>query len=648
MDKNFYGTTSSGGTNNFGTVFQVTSAGDLTTLVNFTGTSGAARGARPLAQLLRASDGNFYGTTYAGGANNRGTVFKVTSIGVLTTIVDFTGSTTASDKARGANPAAALIEDVSSPGTFYGTTTAGGVNGLGTVFKVEAGTASASYDFAGPNGSDPEAALVQARDGGSYGTTARGGIGSPAFGTIFKFDPAAGIVAPPLYTFTGGSDGAAPYSELIQGRGVDVSFYGTTSAGGGPNSVGGAHNAGTIFNVTSAGNVTIIHSFNPSLPSPAEGNAPLGGLVFGPDTRSLSFYGTTYIGGTDNLGTVYQILVNPGPKLNTLYSFPFNSSNSPSKGSYPESKLILATDGFYYGTTSSGGPGNSGTVFRVDTNGSATTLAAFNVPPSGVPVITSSLEVTAHQNDSNFSYLIQATNFPTSFGAQGLPPGFFLDTSSGVIFRTTDTFVGDYTILISASNAAGTGTARLMLHILPAVPVITSSGSASGTQGQPFNYQIQADGNPSSYGATGLPAGLAVDATTGAITGTPTTTGKFAATISATNSGGTGTATLTITINAAPIGSTPTPAPAKLANLSSRGPVEFGPDIMIGGFIVQGSASKQVVMRGIGPSLTAFGVASALQDPTLSLRDPNGNELEFNDNYPEAPQSERDILIYTI
>lgn len=82
----------------------------------------------------------------------------------------------------------------------------------------------------------------------------------------------------------------------------------------------------------------------------------------------------------------------------------------------------------------------------------------------------------------------------------------------------------------------------------------------------------------------------------------------------------------------------------KLANLSTRGPVEFGTDVMIGGFIIQGSASRQIVIRGMGPSLTAFGVADALQDPTLSLRDANGNQLEFNDNYTQAPQSEQDIL----
>ena len=645
IDKNLYGTTSSGGTNNFGTIFRVSPAGDLTTLVNFTGVTGSARGARPLAQLLLASDGNFYGTTYSGGANNRGTAFRFTPSGGFTTVVDFTGSMNASDKARGANPAAPLIEDVSSLGTFYGTTSAGGVNGMGTVFRIAAGAAAASHDFAGANGSDPEAALVQARDGSFYGTTARGGAGPSPSGTIFKFDPATGIIAPPLHTFSG-SDGAAPYADLIQGRGFDLSFYGTTSAGG-------PQNAGTIFNATSTGSITIIHAFDPRLSNSSgnvsnpEGSAPLAGLAFGPDTRSLSFYGTTYTGGKDNLGTIYQILVSPGPKLNTLYSFSFDgTSNAPSKGSYPESKLILATDGFYYGTTSLGGPGNSGTVFRVDSNGAATTIAGFNAPASGVPVITSALDVRAHANDAEFSYLIQATNFPTSYDAQGLPPSFAVDKASGIIFRTStfNAFVGDYTILLSASNAAGTGTAYLMLHVVPAAPVITSSPLASGTQDQPFNYQIQADGNPSSYGATGLPAGLAVNTSTGAITGTPTTTGKFAATISATNGGGTGTATLTITINAAPPGSTPTPAPAKLANLSTRGPVEFGTDVMIGGFIIQGSASKQIVMRGIGPSLTAFGVSNALQDPTLSLRDPNGNELEFNDNYTEAPQSEQDTL----
>jgi hypothetical protein len=86
------------------------------------------------------------------------------------------------------------------------------------------------------------------------------------------------------------------------------------------------------------------------------------------------------------------------------------------------------------------------------------------------------------------------------------------------------------------------------------------------------------------------------------------------------------------------------PITGKLANISTRGPVEFGSAVMIGGFIVQGEGSKTIVARGIGPSLTAIGVVGALQDPTISLHDSNGAQLEFNDNYSEAPASERSTL----
>lgn len=105
--------------------------------MNFTGISGT-KGSSPVAILIRGSDGLFfYGTTYSGGANNVGTVFKVTAAGVLTTLAEFTGGI--SGIARGANPTTALIEDPAIPGTFYGTTTYGGANGLGTIYKITDG-----------------------------------------------------------------------------------------------------------------------------------------------------------------------------------------------------------------------------------------------------------------------------------------------------------------------------------------------------------------------------------------------------------------------------------------------------------------------------------------------------------------------------
>jgi uncharacterized repeat protein (TIGR03803 family) len=129
-DGNFYGTTASGGTKaNNGTVYQMTPAGMLTTLVSFNGTNGSY----PAAGLVQGSDGNFYGTTVSGGAGGLGTVFRVTPAGVLTTLVSF-------GKTNGAAPLAALVQG--SDGNFYGTTSLGGnlsLNngaGYGAVFKM--------------------------------------------------------------------------------------------------------------------------------------------------------------------------------------------------------------------------------------------------------------------------------------------------------------------------------------------------------------------------------------------------------------------------------------------------------------------------------------------------------------------------------
>ncbi len=296
------GRRSFGGT---GTVFQVTDSGQLTTLVNFTGT-GPDRGEAPVAALIHGTDGSFYGTTYSGGTSNLGTVFKMTvttttdgmTTAVLTTLADFTGIGTT----RGENPTTGLLEDPMFPGTFYGTTTHGGTNDAGTIFMIAGASISTVADFNGVTASDPESSLIKARDGKFYGTTAQGG--TFGFGTVYSFN--GSIISGVLHAFAGPPDeGAAPYTELVQGLGVDTALYGTTSAGG-------DNFAGTIFSVNPNGTFRSIYSFDPIFAGP-EGSAPFAGLAPGTDTRSVSFYGTTFTGGTDNFGTIFQILVNPGP-----------------------------------------------------------------------------------------------------------------------------------------------------------------------------------------------------------------------------------------------------------------------------------------------------------------------------------------------
>jgi hypothetical protein len=169
------------------------------------------------------------------------------------------------------------------------------------------------------------------------------------------------------------------------------------------------------------------------------------------------------------------------------------------------------------------------------------------------PLITSPTVATATVGGA-FSYLITATNAPTTFAAMPLPAGLTIAPTTGQISGVA-TIAGTTAVTLSATNAGGVGTALLTVTTTAAtpVPVITSALTASATVGSTVTYQITATGNPTAYGATGLPAGLTVNTASGLISGAASATGAYAVTISATNAAGTGSAAWALTINAIPI-----------------------------------------------------------------------------------------------
>ncbi len=262
-DGNFYGTTFAAGNGNLGTVYRMTPAGVLTTLATFYG----ANGANPLGGLLLASDGNYYGTTSAGGTSNLGTLFRMTPAGALTPLVQLTAAT-------GTSPRAALIQ--AADGNFYGTTSAGGTGGFGTVFKLTpAGALTVLVNFTGTTGSflgsSSQAPLVQGTDTLLYGTTSTGG--SSNLGTVFKMTTTGTFTSLASFAGTSGVLGANPLAGLIQA--ADGLFYGTASAGG-------TSSSGVVFKITSAGVLSNLTSFNGTT-----GNTPQGAL-FQADRRKCS------------------------------------------------------------------------------------------------------------------------------------------------------------------------------------------------------------------------------------------------------------------------------------------------------------------------------------------------------------------------
>jgi uncharacterized repeat protein (TIGR03803 family) len=265
--------------------------------------TGGSDGGNPLDGFIADSAGNLYGTTNAGGASGYGVVFKITKSGVQSVLYSFVGGT------DGEFPEGGLIRD--KVGNLYGTTTAGGgVENSGIVFMVSAaGVEQVLYTFpGGTNGATPQAGLAIDAEGNLYGTTTAGGANGN--GIVFKLTKkGTQWTETVLYTFGTGTDGAIPVAGVIL-RGT--SLYGTTSAGG-------AYGYGTIFQLTRSGAAwteTIVHNFEDG----DDGAVPYGGLIA---DKLGNLYGAATEGGSGGGGTIYELSPASGSwTFNVIYSNP--------------------------------------------------------------------------------------------------------------------------------------------------------------------------------------------------------------------------------------------------------------------------------------------------------------------------------------
>jgi uncharacterized repeat protein (TIGR03803 family) len=345
---NLFGTTLQGGAGDLGTVFRVRADGSgFVVLHSFVG--GTADGSSPYTGLLADGAGNLYGTTYQGGASNLGTVFTIKPDGSGYTVLHsfFGGS------AGGANPLSGLVTDGGT--TLFGTTQFGGASNLGTVFTIKtdgSGFALLS-SLAGVFGSHPRGNLLADGAGNLFGTTPSGGYGA---GTVFTIKTdGSGFTLLHAFPSLPTLEGAGPNGDLVaDGAG---NLYGTAYAGG-------ALDLGTVFTIRTDGTgFAVLRSFAGGI---ADGSGPHAGLLA---DGAGNLYGTTVHGGASDAGTVFRIAID-GSAFAVVHSF----TGAPFDGAYPEAGLVADPAGGLYGTTEQGGSSGSGTVFRLETDGSGYSL----------------------------------------------------------------------------------------------------------------------------------------------------------------------------------------------------------------------------------------------------------------------------------
>ncbi len=359
-------------------------------LHKFVGTDGDG----PMAALIADGAGNLYGTTFTGGDGSEcflgkhygcGTVFELSKGGTETVLHAFAGD------CDGAWPEGGVISD--SQNNLYGTTNGGGAckkrTGFGTVFKLAPGGAeTVLYSFqGGSDGNAPFGNLISDANGNLIGATTAGGdmagCDGNGCGVVFEVSPAGDETV--LYVFQGATDGSHPTGSLLMDSAGNL--FGTTSGGGGSsNCFGGTAGCGTAFEIAPDGSKTILYSFQGG----TDGCLSAAGLI---SDGAGNFYGTTEACGAAGYGTVFKLT--PDGSETILHSFQTGSD-----GEDPLAALVMDKSGNLYGTTPGGGAsgcklrGSCGTVFEVTAKGGEKVLYAFHKVRGSYP--TAGLLLGAH------------------------------------------------------------------------------------------------------------------------------------------------------------------------------------------------------------------------------------------------------------
>lgn len=414
-DGRLYGTLSNAGTVSKGSVFKVTTGGSLSTVYNFCALAGCADGSNPAGGVVLGLDGNFYGTTCCGGgAGKAGTLFKLSSGGTLKTLHAFGNGT--DDSLPNYPPL------IANDGTIYGVSEEQYNGQNGAFFKASSsGAFVVLHDFNYTDGQTPNLP-IQGTDGNFYGTTHVGG--SKGYGVVYRSTSSGALTV--IHNFLGGTtDGCYPVGTLAQGN--DGNLYGVSYACG---LYGNTAKGGTVFKISPSGSsFSIVYNFC-ALASCTDGNLPLAGLTVGSDGN---FYGTAQ-GGTKNAGTLYKLT--PVGKITSLYNF---CDPTCSNGYYTATPLVQHTNGKFYGNTNGNSLGGSvffslsvglkpfvrlinwsgkvgSTVEMLGQGFTGTTQVSFNGVPAAFTNV-SDTYMTAVVPDGATSGTLTVTTFTTSYNS---------------------------------------------------------------------------------------------------------------------------------------------------------------------------------------------------------------------------------------